>query len=302
MRGSNATRINRAPRRSRVEDLLHWERGRAEARVTSSRRTFPGGHPSAHPRCHRSTNTGSPLAALRVGEEHARRAPCGEHGAQAPSAPCAPSAGSSCSTTPSARGCARRWRRRSAKDRTKRLRSARRSSRLPSSTAQVHASLSPSPRVTRAARRAVTCTWRPRGPSSWPSPPTCARPGRKARSERCATRSSPACRSSPRSTTCSAGRPECPARCSMTRGRCSIHRRAPAALPGLPLRLEVEPCRAAFEGRAEAGPVKSPLLARAQDAAEEGYDRALEGAGLTVNGERLEERPPRAARAVREAL
>ena len=70
-------------------------------------------------------------------------------------------------------------------------------------------------------------------------------------------------------------------------GGCSIHVARPLRCRAFHS-CSVEPCREAFEGRGEAAPVKSPLLARAQDAAEEGYDRALIAAGLTATGERLE--------------
>jgi Fe-S-cluster containining protein len=70
-------------------------------------------------------------------------------------------------------------------------------------------------------------------------------------------------------------------------GRCSIHAARPLRCRAFHS-CSVEPCREAFEGKGDPAPVKSPLLARAQDAAEEGYDRALIAAGLSAAGERLE--------------
>ncbi|MFO0759287.1 MAG: YkgJ family cysteine cluster protein [Byssovorax sp.] len=70
-------------------------------------------------------------------------------------------------------------------------------------------------------------------------------------------------------------------------GLCAIH-------PVRPLRcrafhsLDAAACRAAFEGRDEAEPPRDRLLDRAQDAVEEGYDRALGAAGIPTHGARLE--------------
>jgi Fe-S-cluster containining protein len=70
-------------------------------------------------------------------------------------------------------------------------------------------------------------------------------------------------------------------------GRCSVY-------PARPLRCRafhscsVDPCREAFHGSAAAEPVTSPALARAHDAVEEGYARALAAAGLSTEPQRLE--------------
>ncbi len=70
-------------------------------------------------------------------------------------------------------------------------------------------------------------------------------------------------------------------------GRCSIY-------PARPLRCRafhscaVEPCRDAFAGRDGAEAVPSPVLERASDAVEDGYDRALVAAGISAAGQRLE--------------
>jgi Fe-S-cluster containining protein len=70
-------------------------------------------------------------------------------------------------------------------------------------------------------------------------------------------------------------------------GRCSVY-------PARPLRCRafhscsVDPCRDAFTGSAATEPLVSPTLARAHDAVEEGYERALTAAGLSTAAERLE--------------
>nr|WP_240808089.1 YkgJ family cysteine cluster protein [Polyangium spumosum] len=71
------------------------------------------------------------------------------------------------------------------------------------------------------------------------------------------------------------------------RGLCSVH-------PARPLRCRAfhscsaEDCRDAFEGRSDLLPSRSPLLARAADAVEAGYDDALVAAGVDASGHRLE--------------
>ena len=70
-------------------------------------------------------------------------------------------------------------------------------------------------------------------------------------------------------------------------GRCTVH-------PARPLRCRafhscsVDACRDAFDGLREAPAPTSPALDRANDAVEDGYDRALADAGLSPAGERLE--------------
>lgn len=70
-------------------------------------------------------------------------------------------------------------------------------------------------------------------------------------------------------------------------GRCSIHAARPLRCRGFNAE-SVEPCREAFAGSAAATPARIPRLDRAYDAAEEGYDEALRGAGLSAAAHRLE--------------
>lgn len=70
-------------------------------------------------------------------------------------------------------------------------------------------------------------------------------------------------------------------------GRCSIH-------PARPLRCRAfhawsaDRCREAYEGTSDADPVPVPPLARAAAAVEEGYDRALQAAGIADAPHRFE--------------
>ena len=70
-------------------------------------------------------------------------------------------------------------------------------------------------------------------------------------------------------------------------GRCTVHAARPLRCRAFHS-CSAEPCRDAFEGRAEAGPERIALLDRAHDAVEEGYDGALVAAGLSAAGYRLE--------------
>lgn len=70
-------------------------------------------------------------------------------------------------------------------------------------------------------------------------------------------------------------------------GRCTVYEARPLRCRAFHA-CSVEPCRDAFSGRAETEPVSNPTLERAHDAVEEGYDRALAGAGLRAEGHHLE--------------
>jgi len=70
-------------------------------------------------------------------------------------------------------------------------------------------------------------------------------------------------------------------------GRCSIYAVRPLRCRAFHS-CSVEACREAFQGIRDAEPVRAPLLERALDAVEEGYDRALVRAGLSAEGYRLE--------------
>lgn len=70
-------------------------------------------------------------------------------------------------------------------------------------------------------------------------------------------------------------------------GRCSIYDVRPLRCRAFHS-CSVTPCREAFEGCAEAEPVKGARLERAHDAVEEGYDQALILAGHPADGHRLE--------------
>lgn len=70
-------------------------------------------------------------------------------------------------------------------------------------------------------------------------------------------------------------------------GRCSIYEVRPLRCRAFHS-CAVEPCREAFGGRDDAAPVRAPLLERAHDAVEQGYDQALLAAGFSADGHRLE--------------
>lgn len=70
-------------------------------------------------------------------------------------------------------------------------------------------------------------------------------------------------------------------------GRCTIYEARPLVCRSFSARA-VDPCREAFEGRADRTPEPIPALARAHDAVEAGYERALVEAGLSAAGQRLE--------------
>jgi len=70
-------------------------------------------------------------------------------------------------------------------------------------------------------------------------------------------------------------------------GRCGIYEARPLRCRAFHS-CAVEPCREAFAGSEGAEPAVSARLERAQDAVEEGYDRALVEAGLSAEGHRLE--------------
>jgi len=70
-------------------------------------------------------------------------------------------------------------------------------------------------------------------------------------------------------------------------GRCSIYEARPLRCRAFHS-CSVDECRDAFAGREGALVVTVPLLERAVDAVEEGYDRALGEAGLSAEGYRLE--------------
>jgi Fe-S-cluster containining protein len=70
-------------------------------------------------------------------------------------------------------------------------------------------------------------------------------------------------------------------------GRCSIYEARPLRCRAFHS-CSVDECRDAFAGREGAIVVTVPLLERAVDAVEEGYDRALQEAGFSAEGYRLE--------------
>ena len=71
------------------------------------------------------------------------------------------------------------------------------------------------------------------------------------------------------------------------RGYCSAHEARPLRCRAFHS-CAAEECRDAFEGHTDLLPSRSPLRARAADAVEEGYDRALLAAGIDASGHRLE--------------
>jgi len=70
-------------------------------------------------------------------------------------------------------------------------------------------------------------------------------------------------------------------------GRCSVYAARPLRCRAFHS-CSVDPCREAFSGQPGVAAVPSPVLERAHDAVEDGYDRALLAAGLSVQGQRLE--------------
>ncbi|MDI3289298.1 YkgJ family cysteine cluster protein [Polyangium sp. 15x6] len=71
------------------------------------------------------------------------------------------------------------------------------------------------------------------------------------------------------------------------RGYCSVHEARPLRCRAFHS-CSADDCRDAFEGRTDALPPRAALLARAADAVEAGYDRALLAAGIDASGHRLE--------------
>jgi Fe-S-cluster containining protein len=70
-------------------------------------------------------------------------------------------------------------------------------------------------------------------------------------------------------------------------GRCSIYAARPLRCRAFHA-CAVEPCRDAFAGKSGAEAAQSPVVSRAHDAVEAGYDRALVAAGMAAQGQRLE--------------
>lgn len=71
------------------------------------------------------------------------------------------------------------------------------------------------------------------------------------------------------------------------RGFCSVYEARPLRCRAFHS-LSADVCRDAFEGRDDVAPLTAPLLDRAANAVEEGYDHALASAGLSAEGYRLE--------------
>jgi Fe-S-cluster containining protein len=70
-------------------------------------------------------------------------------------------------------------------------------------------------------------------------------------------------------------------------GLCSVYEARPLRCRAFHAR-SVDPCRRAFEERADVEPDLDPALARAHDAVEAGFDEALAEAAIPAEGQRLE--------------
>jgi Fe-S-cluster containining protein len=71
------------------------------------------------------------------------------------------------------------------------------------------------------------------------------------------------------------------------RGYCSVHEARPLRCRAFHS-CDAEDCRDAFEGKSDLLPARAFVRARAGDAVEAGYDRALLAAGIDASGHRLE--------------